>query len=103
MIGVQEVLLIFAVLLLLVGPSKLPELARTIGRAFREFNKARADITETATAFLEEGDLDATAERIHGMARNLGLAVEGKSTRQLLAEIEGKMVKNGEVADTTRT
>lgn len=93
MIGAQELLLIFAVLLLIVGPGKLPELAKTIGHGFREFNKARNDITEKATAFLEDEGPDATEERIQGIAKNLGLTVEEKSTQQLLADIERKMVK----------
>lgn len=39
-LGVQELLLIFLVILLLFGAKKLPELARGMGQALREFRKA---------------------------------------------------------------
>jgi len=41
MIGTQELLMIFGVILLLFGASKLPELARSMGKATGEFKKAR--------------------------------------------------------------
>lgn len=43
MIGTQELVIIFAVILLLFGASKLPELARSMGKAAGEFKKARME------------------------------------------------------------
>ncbi len=38
--GSGEIVVIFILVLLLFGPDKLPELARTIGRGIRELRKA---------------------------------------------------------------
>ncbi|MCS7036443.1 MAG: twin-arginine translocase TatA/TatE family subunit [Saprospiraceae bacterium] len=40
-IGATELILIFLVVLLLFGGSKIPELMRGLGRGIREFNNAR--------------------------------------------------------------
>ena len=45
-IGFSELLLIFIVILLLFGAKKLPELARSMGLALREFRKAANEIEE---------------------------------------------------------
>lgn len=42
-----ELLIIFFVILILLGPKKLPELARAIGQAVNEFRKAAQGVTET--------------------------------------------------------
>lgn len=39
-IGVPELLVIFAVVLLVFGPGKLPDVGRSIGEAIRGFKKA---------------------------------------------------------------
>lgn len=43
MIGAQEWLIILAIVLVLFGGSKLPELARSLGEAKREFEKSASD------------------------------------------------------------
>lgn len=43
MIGTQELLMIFALVLLLFGASKLPELASSMGKSVGEFKKARIE------------------------------------------------------------
>jgi sec-independent protein translocase protein TatA len=43
MIGTQEMVIIFAAILLLFGASKLPELARSLGKSTSEFQKARME------------------------------------------------------------
>lgn len=43
MIGTTEIILILIVILLLFGAKKLPELARSIGDAIREFKKAQTE------------------------------------------------------------
>lgn len=40
-----EIIVIFLVMLLLFGSKKLPDLARTLGRGMREFQKAKDEIT----------------------------------------------------------
>ncbi len=47
----MEVVVILAVVLLLFGGKKIPELMRGVGKGIREFNTARASLKEE----LEEG------------------------------------------------
>ncbi len=43
-IGMQEMLVIFVIALIVFGPKRLPELARTLGRSLGEFRRASADL-----------------------------------------------------------
>jgi len=43
-IGGTEIILIVIVILLLFGSKKIPEVARAIGKGYREFQKATEDI-----------------------------------------------------------
>ena len=46
MIGWQEILIILIVVLILFGAKKIPELARSLGRASYEFKKAKEDLVK---------------------------------------------------------
>jgi len=46
-IGMPELILIAVVALIVLGPKKLPDLAKSLGRALREFKKATAELKET--------------------------------------------------------
>lgn len=43
-IGLPELLVILVVALLIFGPSKLPEMARSLGRGMAEFRRASSDL-----------------------------------------------------------
>ncbi len=45
-LGAGELFLIFLIALFFLGPKKLPELAKGLGVAFREFNKAKEHMLE---------------------------------------------------------
>jgi TatA/E family protein of Tat protein translocase len=53
-IGPQELLLILVIALIVVGPSKLPELGRSIGRGLREVRKAQDEVKRTIQVSLDE-------------------------------------------------
>ena len=46
-IGMPEMLLILAIALIVIGPKKLPDLAKSIGRAFGEFKRATSELKES--------------------------------------------------------
>ena len=46
-LGVPELLLIFAVILIVFGPRKIPEIGRLLGKAMGEFRKATDDLKNT--------------------------------------------------------
>ena len=46
-IGMDEFLLILVVALFVYGPSKLPDLARALGRGYAEFKRATNELKET--------------------------------------------------------
>jgi TatA/E family protein of Tat protein translocase len=53
-IGPQELLLILLVALVVVGPRKLPEIGRSIGKGIRELRKAQDEVRKTIKVELEE-------------------------------------------------
>jgi sec-independent protein translocase protein TatA len=60
-IGPQELLVILVIALLVVGPKRLPELGRSIGRGLRELRKAQDDVRRTIQVNLDEPNGDGGA------------------------------------------
>jgi Tat protein translocase TatB subunit len=46
-IGLPELIVIMVVALLVVGPSKLPDLARSLGKTFQEFRRMADEVKES--------------------------------------------------------
>ena len=55
-IGPAELIVVLLVALLVVGPKRLPELGRTIGKGLREFRRATDDIRYSFEADLDEDE-----------------------------------------------
>jgi sec-independent protein translocase protein TatA len=85
MMGNTELLFILFIVLLLFGGRKLPELARSMGDAVREFNKA----TNTPTAYVDEKTRKEDEERqaIIEAAKKLGIQVEGRDINDIAQDI----------------
>lgn len=46
-IGMPELIVILVIALIVIGPKKLPEIARSIGRAIGEFQRSFDDLKDT--------------------------------------------------------
>lgn len=57
-LGTPEILLILFVALLLFGPTKLPSLAKSLGKSVREFRRAMSEVQRS----LELDDYSSTQE-----------------------------------------
>lgn len=85
--GPTELLLIFLVIVLLFGATKLPELANALGRSTGEFKKAQKE-SEISLKELEKEVTSNEKSKLQLSAENLGISIEGKTDEQLLDEIE---------------
>ncbi len=56
-IGMPEMLVILALALIIIGPKKLPDLAKSLGRAMREFKKATNEFKESIQLESELSDV----------------------------------------------
>jgi TatA/E family protein of Tat protein translocase len=59
-----EMLLILAIALIVIGPKKLPDLAKSLGRAMREFKRATSDFKETLAMDEDFSDVKQTFDDI---------------------------------------
>jgi sec-independent protein translocase protein TatA len=55
-IGPAELIVICLVALIVVGPKRLPELGRTIGKSLREFRKASDDLKQQFEFGIDDDD-----------------------------------------------
>jgi len=64
-IGMQELLLILAIALIVLGPKKLPEIARALGRGLSEFRRATTELKESMDLekYVEEVEETPKAEK----------------------------------------
>jgi sec-independent protein translocase protein TatA len=63
-LGGPELLLILAVVLLLFGAKKLPELAKGLGRSVKEFKKASVEEDEDASAPKSAASVSAEPKKV---------------------------------------
>ncbi len=55
-LGTGELVVIFLVVLLLFGGSKIPELMRGLGKGIREFNNAKSSVEEEIRQGIREAE-----------------------------------------------
>ena len=53
-IGMQELIIIAIIALIIVGPKKLPDLAKSLGKGFSEFRRAADDVTNDIKETMKE-------------------------------------------------
>ena len=93
-----------AIVVILWGPSKIPEFAKALGKAKGEFQKAQTDFnkaaTETATnqasppsasIIKAPSPLRSRDEVLLNTAQTLGISTEGKTREQISEEISFKV------------
>ncbi len=72
-IGMPEMLVILALALIIIGPKKLPDLAKSLGRTMREFKKATSEFKETIEL---EGELSEVKETFNDISSEVKDAVD---------------------------
>lgn len=99
LIGLPEMILILVVALFLFGPDKIPEMARSLGKAAGEFKKAQ---TETEHEIKRLGEpLNEKDTKIHNLAVEMGLDVQNKTSEQLVEEIRMKIRSKEDIGKKT--
>ena len=73
------------VVLLIWGPQKIPELARSLGRARREFDDASRGLVSQATT--NSTSTTPTPDSLVETAQKLGIATQGKTRQEISDEI----------------
>lgn len=70
-LGVPELLLIFAVILIVFGPRRIPEIGKTLGKALGEFRKATDDLKSTIEREVRMEELKAVAPTIRSSVESV--------------------------------
>ena len=96
-IGPSEwMIIIFVALVLILGTGKLPGVAKKLGKAVNEYNKAKDEIKDQMKDVTEEapkisGPVESEREKLELMAKSIGVKTEGKTDDELKKIISTKM------------
>jgi Tat protein translocase TatB subunit len=71
-IGMTELMVVLVVALLVLGPKRLPEIARSLGRGMAEFRRASNELRSSLSASLEEERAPQTPVHAGGEAAGAG-------------------------------
>src|SRR5919107_4471042 len=92
--GAEWIIIILIVVVLFFGAKKIPELARSLGKASSEFQRARIDAKKT----LENEKYSSPAksvdrEKLESVAETLGVDYSNKNDQDLRQAIESELKK----------
>jgi sec-independent protein translocase protein TatB len=101
-IGMPEMILILAVALIVIGPKKLPDLAKSLGKAMGEFKKATSDLKESMQIDSELKDLKTTFDDIEKDAKEPAKTVSEAADEAPVGAAEPVgLTDNGSQPDST--
>ncbi|MBR9980363.1 MAG: twin-arginine translocase subunit TatB [Desulfatitalea sp.] len=84
-IGMPELIVILAVALIFIGPKKLPDLAKSLGKALGEFKRATSDLKQSLE---QEAGLDEVRENLKQTDRDVRKAFDASDTKTASAPKE---------------
>lgn len=104
-IGSTELIVILVVALILIGPQKLPELIKNLGRGLSEVKKMSNDVKSTLDAEISAADQERKAkeEADKAAARQKAEAEAMEKARQAEAEKQNADEKTETVAEAPKT
>ena len=94
-IGMPELLLILAIALIVIGPKKLPDLAKSLGRAMREFKRATSDLKESMSL---DSDLEEVKNTFDDIKGDIKGSLEEHESGPDNTKTEDKKVKDLDLA-----
>jgi sec-independent protein translocase protein TatA len=97
-LGPLEIGFVLGIIILFFGPDKIPQLARSLGKATKEYQQAIKGISNPGKAVIEDfkGETNNSEEKqshkseeeqILDNAQKLGIKTEGKTSDQIIDEI----------------
>ena len=89
-IGLPELVVILAVALIVLGPQRLPEVARMLGRAYGQLRRASEEFQNTIRQDL------ATLERQEDANRNKAVAQEIRERFAAIADVHTAIIRERE-------
>ncbi len=87
--GSEWLIVIVIVVVLLFGASRLPQVARSLGRAGGEFQKGKLEADQEVQRMKEQAGSSAPSEheKLLKAAHELGISTEGKTDEQIRDEV----------------
>jgi sec-independent protein translocase protein TatB len=89
-LGLEKMMVIGAVALIVIGPEKLPRVARTVGTLMGKAQRYVADVKAEVNRSIELDELKRMKETVEGAAREVEAAARnvGSSLKETAGEIE---------------
>ncbi len=89
--GMEWLLIVVVIVVVFFGVRKIPELARSFGKATTEFEKARIEAKKELQQLKSQGNVD--REKLEAIADSLGIDYTNKNDDELRAAIEVELNK----------
>ncbi len=94
-LGMPEILLILALALIIIGPKKLPDLAKTLGKSMREFKGAAQDFKNTINVETSISDINIPTEEIKKNVKQANKELADKKETNNSDSTEEENLKEG--------
>ncbi len=96
--GMEWIIIILVIVVIFFGAKKIPELARSMGKATSEFQKARMEAKKTIenqSPIQENEQRSVDREKLESIAETLGVDYSNKDDQDLRNAIDEKLKKQG--------
>lgn len=96
--GMEWIIIILVIVVIFFGAKKIPELARSMGRATSEFQKARVEAKRSLaneTNNPEKAQQTIDREKLESIAETLGVDYSNKDDQDLKNAIDEELKKQG--------
>ena len=98
-IGNEWIIIAFVAIILFLGPKRLPEVSRKIGRILGEYNKSKNMVQNELQKATEsynlsvQGPVETERQKLETIAKSLGIDYSNKTDEELKNLIASKMGK----------